>query len=85
MIVVEATWEDHGGTLRTIAARMENKSPSGACLRIETPVPVGSKLSIQSPREQFACIVKYCISDGMDYLVGVQRQTAKVALPTAPV
>src|SRR5258708_2428372 len=79
MIVVEATWEDHGGTLRTIDARMENKSASGACVRIETPMPVGSKLNIRSHREQFAGSAKYCLSEGREYLVGIEREPPRTA------
>ena len=85
MIVVEATWEDPGGTLRTIAARMENKSAGGACVRVETPIPVGSKLHIKALREQFDGRARYCISDGVDYLVGIQRVEARSAATAAPV
>ncbi len=80
MIVVEATWEDHSGALRTIAARIENKSAGGVCLRVPTPIAVGSRLKIQWRWEQFSGVARYCVSDGMDYLVGVQRDGANTQI-----
>jgi hypothetical protein len=84
MIVVEVSWVDQRGTLQTVRARMENKSAGGACIRIRTPIKVGSKLKIQWRWEQFSGIAKYCLSDGMEYLVGIQRDK-KSAVLTRPV
>ena len=76
MTWVEASWEGPSGTVQTVPARMEDKSPSGACIRIKTPIGVGSKLRIQWRFEQFSCTAKYCRSEGNEYLVGVQRDAA---------
>ncbi len=84
MIVVEVSWVDQRGTLQAVRARMENKSAGGACIRIRTPIEVGSKLKIQWRWEQFSGIAKYCLSDGMEYLVGIQREK-KSAVLTQPV
>lgn len=80
MIVVEASWEDHSGALRAIPARMENKSHSGACIRVPIPIAVGSKLRIHSRWEQFTGVAKYCLSEGMEYLVGIQRDMTNIPL-----
>jgi hypothetical protein len=32
MISVEASWQDESGVLKTISARMEDRSVSGACM-----------------------------------------------------
>ena len=84
MIQVEATWEDQNGALQGIRARMEDKSTGGACIRVKTPIEPGSKLRIQWRFEQFSGIVKYCRSEGREYLVGIQRDTTK-SLITGPV
>lgn len=84
MIQVEATWEDQSGLLQGIRARMEDKSTGGACIRVKTPIEPGSKLRIQWRFEQFSGIVKYCRSEGREYLVGIQRDTTK-SLITEPV
>jgi hypothetical protein len=85
MIVVEVSWVDQRGTLQAVRARMENKSAGGACIRIRTPIEVGSKLKIQWRWEQFSGVAKYCLSDGMEYLVGIQRDTKKGAVLNHPV
>jgi hypothetical protein len=79
MISVEATWQDHTGTMRSVTARMENKSDSGACIRIGIAVAVGSKLGIRCRWDQFSGTTKYCIGDEGTYLVGIQRDTTNGA------
>jgi hypothetical protein len=74
LTLVEASWEDQSGNLQTVAARTEDKSVSGACIRIKTPITVGSKLRIEWRLEQFSGIAKYCRGEGREYLVGIQRE-----------
>jgi len=87
MILVDALWEDQSGTVQTTRGRMENKSPGGACIRIKTPIGVGSRLRIQSHREEFTGSAKYCRMEGKDYIVGIQRDRMMSPFPvrTAPV
>ena len=66
MMLVEVSWDDAEGRLQRSSARMEDKSLSGACIRLKKPVPVGAKLKVQSRSEQFAGVVKYCRSEGWD-------------------
>ncbi len=82
MILVEASWEDESGALKTIPARMEDRSVSGACLRVNTPIGVGSRLRIQWRFDQFSGTTKYCRSDGREFLVGILRD--KTAVPGPP-
>lgn len=73
MISVEVSWEDQSGALRAITARMENKSNGGACIRVDTPVAIGSKLGIRGRWDQFSGTARYCVGDDGSYLVGIQR------------
>ena len=73
MILVEATWEDQSGTVHSSPARMENRSSHGACIRIRSRITVGTRLSIQSHREQFSGVAKHCRPDGKDFLVGILK------------
>ncbi len=82
MTLVEASWEDPSGASRTAAARMEDRSPGGACIRIKTPIRVGSKIRIQWRFEQFSGTAKYCRSEGREYLVGIQRDTTENPIPS---
>lgn len=77
MILVEASW-DETGSLKRIPARMEDRSVSGACIQVNTPIGVGSKLMIQWRFDQFSGITKYCRSEGREFLVGIQRDKSSV-------
>ena len=78
MILVQATWEDQHGTLQTARACMENRSPSGACIRVPARIEAGTKLKIEWRWEEFNGVAKYCRTDGHEYLVGVQRIASDV-------
>src|SRR5579863_2866368 len=73
MILVDVSWEDGMGGLHATPARMEDKSLSGACLRVKSPIDLGARLQIRSRTEGFSGVVRYCRSEGWDYVVGVQR------------
>ena len=76
MIRVEVSWEDASGNFRSVSARMEDKSLSGACIRVKTPIDVGSKVRVQWRFEQFSGVVKYCRLEDWDYVVGMRRDGA---------
>lgn len=84
MILVEASWRDKSGAVQAVPARMEDKSAGGACIRVKTPIGVGSKLKIQGRREQFSGIAKYCRGEGKEYVVGIQRDTVKSSVLGRP-
>src|ERR1700686_4266404 len=73
--VAEISWEDQTGTLYHGPATLEDISVSGACIRVKTPVTVGSKLVVKWQREQFFAVARNCRSDGRDFLLGVRRDT----------
>ena len=73
MIMVETTWEDQSGTVESTRARMENKSPGGACIRLNKRIEVGTKLKIQGQWDRFTGEARYCRQEGRDYLVGIQK------------
>jgi hypothetical protein len=81
MIVVEASWKDQAGAVQTVAARMEDKSAGGACIRLKTAIEVGAKLRIQWRFEQFSGVVKYCRSEGREFVVGLQRDKTPIVEP----
>jgi hypothetical protein len=85
MTLVEASWEDQSGASRSAAARMEDRSAGGACIRIKTPIGVGSKVRIQWRFEQFSGTTKYCRSEGREYLVGIQRDLVRDPIPSQSV
>ncbi len=85
MTLVEASWKDPSGAMQTIAARMEDKSSGGACIRAKTPIGVGARLSIQWRFEQFSGTARYCRSEGKEFLIGIQRDSMGSSLPKVAV
>jgi hypothetical protein len=84
LTLVEVSWTDAGGTVQTVGARMEDKSVGGACIRVKTAIAVGSKMRVQGRVEHFSGTVRYCRPEGMEYLVGVQRDTMESAIAERP-
>lgn len=83
MILVEASWADENGSVKKIPARMEDRSASGACIRVKRPIDVGSKLRIQWRFDEFSGITKYCRADGREFLVGILRDKSSTPDSTA--
>lgn len=84
MIVVAASWQDSSGVWQTVPARIEDKSAGGACIRLKTPIPAGSRVMIEWRFEKFSGIVKYCRSQDREYFVGIQRDAANTPIPPRP-
>jgi len=59
---------------------MENTSNSGACIRVKKRIDVGAKLRVQSRWEEFSGVARYCRKEGIDYVVGIQRDAKKSAV-----
>jgi len=77
----ELIWDDGSGNSCCAAATIEDKSPSGACLRVKRPFPVGSRITVKWHREQFVAQARNCRSDGMDFLLGVLRDESATPVP----
>src|SRR5712691_12292790 len=71
--MAEVTWEDQNGISHDAPARFEDRSASGACIRVKAPINVGSMVKIKSRWEAFSGVAKYCRPDGGEYLLGVQK------------
>jgi len=69
--LLEVCWKDVGGKRCKAQAVLEDISPSGACLQLETPVPLGVALSWHSPKKEFHGTVRYCSYREIGYFVGV--------------
>jgi hypothetical protein len=85
MILVQVSWQTPAGEVETVPGRMEDKSVSGACIRIKTPIAVGTRIRIQWRFEQFSGTCKYCRDEGREYLIGIQRETLTESQPMASV
>jgi hypothetical protein len=70
--MLEVRWLGPSGKTRRLTAVLEEISPSGACLQLERPVPVGAEMRWDCPGQRFAGSVRYCIYREIGYYVGVQ-------------
>jgi hypothetical protein len=71
--MAEITWEDADGTSFRVPATLEDTSMSGACVRTQRPLAVGSRITVRWHREQFSAVTRNCRSEGRDFLLGVRR------------
>jgi hypothetical protein len=70
--MVEVCWTNRSGVSRRTMALLEDISPSGACLQVETSVPVGARIRWDSPRKGLSGVVRYCVYREIGYFVGVE-------------
>ena len=70
--MVEVCWKDGRDKLRKATALLEDICPSGACLQLEAPVPLGSDIHWEGPRHQFNGYVRYCVYREIGYFVGAE-------------
>lgn len=70
--MVEVCWKDQGGKLRKATGLLEDICPSGACLQLETSVPLEAEIHWKSPQQAFAGRVRYCVYREIGYFVGVE-------------
>ena len=69
--MVEVSWRDQGRT-RRVTALLEDISPSGACLQLETAIPCGVEMRWECPNQKFVGRVRYCTYREIGYFVGVE-------------
>lgn len=74
--IVNVLWKDPAGRKRQAVGLLEDISPSGACLQMESPLPLGVELRWQCPKRQFSGRVQYCVYREIGYFVGVEFDSA---------
>jgi len=70
--MVEITWKNGAGKPHRETALLEDISHSGACLQLETQVPLGAQVQWESPRKAFSGRVMYCVYREIGYFAGVE-------------
>jgi hypothetical protein len=71
--VATVTWEDENETVRTARARIEDTSPSGACLWLKVPIRSGTRVEVSWCRDDLSGKTKRCRDDDGEYVLGMQR------------
>jgi hypothetical protein len=70
--MVEVCWTDQAGRTENATGLLEDISPSGVCLQLETPVPLGAAIRWQASNREFTGTVRYCVFREIGYFVGVE-------------
>jgi len=70
--MVEVCWRDQAGRTRKATGLLEDISASGACLQMETAVPLEAEIHWGSLQQAFTGRVRYCVYREIGYFVGVE-------------
>jgi hypothetical protein len=74
MARVDVLWSDEDGTPRVAPATLEDRSESGASIRLKNPIRVGSHITVKWGSEQASGTVTNCRRVKADYVIGVSRE-----------
>jgi hypothetical protein len=70
--LVAVEWKDGHGKHRKFMANLEDISPHGACVQLDRPLPLQSKLRLTHPKGILEATVRWCIFREIGYFVGVE-------------
>ncbi len=71
--LVRVEWVDEEGWTHELAAVLEDISPGGACLQVESPIPTETEVRVrQGNRWKSVCRTKYCEFREIGYFIGLQ-------------
>lgn len=70
--MIEICWRGRDGNARKASALLEDISAAGACLQVESPVPLGAAIEWRSPKQEFRGHVRYCVYQEIGYFIGVE-------------
>ena len=70
--MVEVQWKEDSGQMCTSTALLEDLSPSGACLQMDSPLALDKSLVIGYRKGRLQGSVCYCFFEDIGYWVGVQ-------------
>jgi len=74
--MVEVQWRDQAGRHWRGTALLEDISASGACLQVESAIPLGAEMRWEVCGKRFEGEVRYCVYREIGYFVGVEFHIA---------
>ena len=69
---ITVQWQDQKGQIRKATCQLKDMSLSGACLRINQPIPWRTSLRITQADHDVTGKVRHCVSHGGIYYIGVR-------------
>jgi hypothetical protein len=70
--LVDVQWSDRTGKVRRAIANLEDISISGACVQVDTPIPLQTTLRISYPKGELQGRVCYCVYREIGYFLGIE-------------
>jgi len=70
--LVNLRWKDESGRENHCVALLEDISPSGACLQLDSPMALGTSLAIEYRKVRLKGSVCYCFFQDIGYWTGIR-------------
>ena len=70
--MLDICWKNGSGRKQQAVGLLEDISPSGACLQMESPLPLGTQVGWKCGKQEFSGHVRYCAYREIGYFVGVE-------------
>ena len=70
--MVDLSWKDKNGRHRKSIVNLEDISLSGACVQVDSPLPLGTLVRIAYANGELTGSVKYCVFREIGYFLGIQ-------------
>ena len=70
--LVDLHWKDQSGKTRRLIANLEDISLSGACIQLDRPIPLGTKVRLMYPKGELSGSIRYCVFREIGYFLGVE-------------
>jgi hypothetical protein len=64
-------WTDGKGQSQSELVGLEDIAATGACVRLEQPIPADTPVSLHYPSGKYEGKVKYCLIDEIGYFLGI--------------
>ena len=81
---VSLSWTDHAGQKQHVPADLADISRSGASVRSQHPVKVGTTVSLGYQDQNFAGKVRSCVSGSAGYVLGIEFEDGYRWSPRTP-
>ena len=69
--LIEVTWSD-GGSVRHNVANLEDISPTGVCLMLESALPMGVEVAVRVGAAELKGVTRHATSGEAGFLIGIE-------------
>lgn len=70
--LIDVEWRDAEGRIHQTVANLEDISSMGACIQVDTEVPLRTTVQLRTGKSELTGEVRYCVFREFGYFLGVQ-------------